>query len=89
MLNKIPDLIAYPTKGGQDLLLRARNFGWVFKTHVYNLAFSREDRTVFSGMVAEGDHVVKIYPFQFIQALGPLARDVHSSLIHYLDGSGI
>jgi hypothetical protein len=64
-------------------------FGRVVESEVQYPGLAREQGAVLTGVIAEGDNVVKFDVQQVFDVLCALAGDIDARLGHYLDGVGI
>ena len=63
--------------------------GQVIEPRMDSFGATRKQRAGLIGMVAEGDHIIKVFYRQVINGLGRLVGDVHTGLGHRLNGHGV
>src|SRR3546814_15427294 len=72
-----------------DFFLAAFRPGRVGKIMMELLGFGREIRTVFTGIVADGDHKVEVAARVFIHMIRGMTGDIHAIFLHRLNGPGV
>src|SRR5689334_21751735 len=81
----VSDLVAHFAKDSEPRVLIAFCLGWIFEAPVNAVRVHGKDGTLLVGVIADGDHVIKLLSDELVYRLRAMLRDVDPELAHYDD----